>query len=266
MTLGEWLAFKFRAARTFGRMFRWLSNWRDVWSRYRAGQQPPALEFRSGLTLHHGSHDSPIALLHEVFGEQQYRRHLHRPVEGMMIDLGANIGAVALDWANRSPALRIHAYEPNPATNTVLRQNIATNGLADRITVFDDAVGRESGAIDLWTNVNSMTATGYGGAPEPGAVPVRVSQVDLNEVIKRANGGPVSLLKIDTEGAEADTLEGASQATLQSIGQVILEYHVGLCPDAPGRCQKVLEQAGFQCLIRPTNAAHGLLYAWRNGQ
>ncbi|HSS20303.1 MAG TPA: FkbM family methyltransferase [Pyrinomonadaceae bacterium] len=245
-------------------MIRWLSNWPDVWSSYRAGRPLPPLQFRSGLTLYHGAHDSPVALLHEVFGEKQYRRHLSSPVEGMMIDLGANVGAVALDWASRSPALRIHAYEPNPATNTTLRRNIEANGLANRIMVFDEAVGRESGVVRLWTNVNSMTATAYGeNPPTPAAVATPVTLIDLNEVVRRADGGPIALLKMDTEGAEADTLEGASPATLQAISQVILEYHVGLCPEASARCRKTLEQAGFNCLIRPTNRSHGLMYAWR---
>lgn len=181
-----------------------------------------------------------------------------------MIDLGANIGAVAIDWAYRSLALRIHAYEPSPATNTMLRHNVAENGLSDRITVFNDAVGGGFGELRLWTNMNSAAATGYSDAPPaPEAVALRVPQIDLNEVVKRANGGPISLLKMDTEGAEADTLEGASLSTLQAIRQVILEYHVGLCPDAAARCRRALEQAGFSCLVRPTNESHGLMYAWR---
>ncbi len=264
MTIGEWLGYKFHAALTLARMIRWLSNWSNVWSNYRSGKPVPALKFRSGITLNHGPNDSPIALLHEVFGERQYRRHLSNPVNGVMIDLGANVGAVSLDWAHRSSTLSIHAYEPNPETNKMLRQNIESNGLSDRITVFDDAVGGQPGELRLWTNVNSMAVTGYGDAPpECEAIAMRVPLVDLNEVIRRANGGPVSLLKIDTEGAEADTLEGASPATLRAIRQVILEYHVGLCPDVLARCKNRLEQAGFHLLVRPTNAFHGLLYAWR---
>jgi FkbM family methyltransferase len=264
MTVAEWVGYKFWAALTLSRMIRWLSNWREVWSAYRAGLPPPALQFRSGLTLHHGPHDSPIGLLHEVFGQRQYRRHLHGPVEGVMIDLGANIGAVTIDWARRSRPLRIHAYEPNPATNRMLRHNIEANGLTGRVTVYDEAVGRDSGELRLWTNVHSMTVTGYGDTPpESDAIALSVPLIDLDEVVRRAGGGPVALLKMDTEGAEVDTLEGASPATLQAIRQVILEYHIRPCPNASARCQTALGQAGFRCLVRPINASQGLIYAWR---
>ncbi len=267
MTLSEWVFFKYYAARTLGRMMRWLSNWPDVWSAYRASLPPPPLRFREGFTLHHGRLDSPVSLLREVFGERQYRRHIERPLDGVMIDIGANIGAVTLDWASRSRRLHVHAYEPNPATNSVLRHNVEANGLTDRVTVHHEAVGRAPGRLRLWTNVNSMTTTAYSDAPPtPGAVATYVPLVDLNEVVRRAAGRPIALLKIDSEGGEADTLEGATPATLETLRQVIVEYHDKLCPDASGRCRKVLEQAGFRCLVRPMNANHGLIYARRNGE
>jgi FkbM family methyltransferase len=264
MTFVGWLNFKRHAARTLWRMARWLSNWREVWSAYRAGRTLPPLRFRSGLTLYHGPHDSPVAVLHEVFGERQYARHLEAPEGGLLIDLGANIGGVTLDWARRARRLRVHAYEPNPPTNGVLRRNVEANGLADRVVVHDDAVGRAAGALELWTNVHSMVVTAYGdGPPREGAVRLSVPLIDLNEVLRRAGGGPVSLLKMDTEGAEADTLEGATPETLAAIRQVVLEYHDSLCPGALGRCRGVLERAGFRCLVRPTNERQGLIYARR---
>lgn len=264
MTVAEWLGYKIHAARTLCRMIRWLSNWREVWSAYRADLPLPPLNLRSGVVLHHGPHDSPVATLHEVFGERQYDRHIEGPSEGVMIDLGANIGAVTLDWASRSRRLRVHAYEPNPLTNGVLRRNVEANGLADRVTVYDEAVGREAGELRLWTNMHSMMVTAYSDAPPSrGAVATRVPLIDLNEVVRRAGGVPVELLKMDTEGAEADTLEVATPATLGAIRQVILEYHDLLCPDALARCRKVLEQGGFQCLVHPFNASQGLIYARR---
>ena len=52
--------------------------------------------------------------------------------------------------------------------------------MAGRVTVFDEAVGRDSGEVRLWTNVNSMTTTGYSDAPpESGAVLYHVPLIDL---------------------------------------------------------------------------------------
>src|ERR1700749_386093 len=96
MKFSEWVFFKYHAARTLGRMVRWLSNWSEGWSAYRASLPPPPLRFRDGLTLHHGRLDNPVSLLREVFGERQYRRHIERPRDGLMIDIGANIGAVTV--------------------------------------------------------------------------------------------------------------------------------------------------------------------------
>jgi hypothetical protein len=41
MTIAKWLGYKYWAALTLGRMIRWLSNWKEVWSSYRAGLSPP---------------------------------------------------------------------------------------------------------------------------------------------------------------------------------------------------------------------------------
>jgi FkbM family methyltransferase len=265
MTVSEWVSFKCHAARTLGRMVRWLSNWREVWSAYRAGLPPPPLRFRHGFTLHHGRLDSPVSLLREVFGERHYSSHVESPRDGVLIDIGANIGAVTLDWASRARRLSIHAYEPNPATNSTLRHNVEANGLAGRVTVYDEAVGREPGRLRLWTNVHSMAASAYGEAPPAaGAVATHVPLIDLNEVVRRAGDLPVALLKMDIEGGEADALEGATPATLGTLRQVVLEYHDKLCPDASGRCRKVLERAGFRCLVRPMNESQGLIYARRS--
>jgi hypothetical protein len=109
-----------------------------------------------------------------------------------------------------------------------------------------------------------MTTTGYRETPpERDAVAVNVPLIDLNEVVRRADGGQIALLKMDTEGAEADTLEGADANTMQAIRQVIVEYHEGLCPNAASRCKQVLEQSGFRCLVRSVTSVNGLIYAWR---
>lgn len=263
MRSATWIRGKWYAFRELLRMVRWLSNWREVWSCYRAGRSGPALRFRSGVILQHGPGDDPILHLHEVFIRGHYRRHVDHQVDGVLVDLGANIGAVALDWARRRPGIEIHAYEPNPATNRMLRANVVANALSSRITVHDEFVGSAGGDRTLWTNPSSVLSTGYRtDRLDAASTAIRVRAIDLNEVVKRADR-PVALLKIDTEGAEADILDGATTETLARVRQVVLEYHNQLCPDALDRCRRVLSRAGFSCRVHHANADQGLLYARR---
>jgi len=245
-------------------MVGWLSNWREVWSCYRGRRPLPPLRFRAGFTLYHGPADDPIGLLHDVFASRAYRRYLPQALRGTMIDLGANIGAVALDWASRSPGLVVHAYEPDPRTVTLLRKNVADNELAARIYVCAEAVGRIPGTREFWTDVPSVLATAYGEtSPASGGRRIRVQTTCLDEVFARAGGGAVTLLKIDTEGAEAEILEGASPDTLAAVEHVVLEYHDALCPGAGARCRIALERAGLRCFLRPSTESQGMLYALR---
>ncbi len=258
----NWFTAKYLGARALLRMMRWLKNWPDVWSAYRNRLPLPMFRFRRGFTLHHGPADEPLLLLYEIFVEGCYSNNKIR--DGMIIDLGANIGAATLCWASQSAKITVHAYEPNPVTNQTLRRNIEVNNLSDRVTIYNDAVGREAGEVQLWADVPSLLATSYGVSPATNGTVIRVPMVDLNEVLRRAGGEQISLLKIDTEGAEADILEGVSLPRLRSIRRIVLEYHDSLCPDAYIRCKQILDQAGFRVQTSPINANQGLLYAWQD--
>jgi FkbM family methyltransferase len=248
---------KLFAAYVLAQFIRYFKNWRAVWGAYRKAATLPTFEFRNGIVLHHGPADDPVLLLHEVIIGGCYRRYLKRPVRGTILDIGANIGITSLDFITRIPELIIHAYEPNPITREVLRKNIEVNGLGDRIKLHDQAVGRAPGQLTLHLGDHSGIASGYGGST--GREAFQVPMIDLNAALP----GPVALLKIDTEGAEGDILEGASPETLAQIDQVILEYHENFCPGVAKRCAAKLESSGFRCDVYAIAAEQGLIYACR---
>ena len=62
---------------------------------------------------------------------------------------------------------------------------------------------------------------------------------------------PLELVKIDTEGAEADILEGARPQTLKAIRQFVIEYHDALCSDELCSMRARIGNAGFHCIARP---------------
>jgi len=244
-------------------MARGLSNWREVSAAYSRGAAPPPLRLRTGTVIHHQPGDSPVFLFLEIFANGCYRRRFGRVGHGAIVDIGANIGMFAIDCATRYPHARIHAYEPNPATFHTLERNIAANGLADRVRLFNEAVGRRPGLLRLWQSDGSIAATGYPTADDERSRSLDVPQIDLATVVRRA-GGRVGVLKIDAEGAEADILEGAPGGVFAGIDQVIGEYHESRVPGVLARSRAALEAAGFTVDARARLRSGPLFHARRS--
>jgi FkbM family methyltransferase len=267
MTAAESVRGKYYALRTFASMIAWFDNWGDVWRHYRRGAELPPLRFRRGFDLRHRPEDQVLLQFYEVFRDHNYRRHITEPHRGTIVDIGANIGVVTLDWMTRLPEVRVHAYEPHPATFAMLRANIEANGFEPRVVAYPEAVGGHTGLVALRAGGPSMQTTAYGaGTTDRALEEFSVPMVSLDTVIERCIGDdPIALVKIDSEGAEAEILEGAHPETLKKIRQFVIEYHDNLCPDALARCERVLTSAGFRCTASRPRPDQGLLYAWRAG-
>jgi FkbM family methyltransferase len=242
-------------------MARQLRNWREVWSSYIGGSPVPVLRFRNGGLLHGGSRDSPAFLFLEVFANGCYRRMLPRTISGVAIDIGANIGAFTLDMAWRHPSLTMHAYEPDPETCDQLRENIAANGLAGRVRIWNEAIAGTAGTLRLWRSDGSIAASAYAVETARGTA-VDVPAVTLATAIERA-GGRITLLKMDCEGAEAEILE-AGGPVLDALDWIVAEYHTALVPDVIPRIRRALD-AGFTVTVAEGDRRGPLFSARRRG-
>lgn len=262
-----WLKGKINATRALCAMVIWLDNWRDVFNGHRGRKPLTPLRFRQGFVLHHSPSDVAVGTFLEVFGDRLYRRHLNESDAGVMVDLGANIGMVSLDWASRLPGVVVHAYEPHPDTFATLAANITANQMSERLRIYKEAVSGQPGTLVLgMVSGISVDASAYGESAQfDESASVRVPAVSLDQVVARcASHGPINLVKMDVEGAEADTLEGASPHSLEKVGQFVIEYHDHLSPDARSRCASVLKHAGFRCRVHQLSENHGILYARRD--
>lgn len=97
---------------------------------------------------------------------------------------------------------------------------------------------------------------------EIGGVSVSVPTISLDRAITRTGSEQVAV-KIDAEGAEVEMLESASDTALAAIGEIALEYHDSIVPDARARCEAVLTRAGFVCRSMAFSHDQGILIARR---
>jgi FkbM family methyltransferase len=173
-----------------------------------------------------------------------------------IVDIGAHVGTFTIWAAIRSPSARLLAVEPNPETFALLLENIRDNGLEDRVTAVNSAVGPESGTGSLELVEHSL---GTRLARTTGRGP-QVTVLTLPTLLRDAGLTDVDMLKVDCEGMEYSVFGMTGPQGLRSIGAVACEYH----PEPGhhiGELDALFATAGFG--VHRPNAPLGVLWATR---
>ena len=63
--------------------------------------------------------------------------------------LDRDIGAFSVLAARQAPSIRVHVFEPAPDSYTLLRQNVALNGITNVVT-HAFAIGSDSAPLTLY--------------------------------------------------------------------------------------------------------------------
>jgi len=178
----------------------------------------------------------------------------------VILDIGANIGAFTLFAARCAPHGHIYAFEPDPDTATVLRENVARNNLSDRITVEACGVASHSGTRTFYrTPQTSLFSSLYQRGEHD--VPIPVPVLSLPEIFRRFGISECDLLKLDCEGAEYEILYSLTPADFSHIGFIALEHHSFLSDPrcTPTALRTFLESHGY----RVTERANNIFYVQR---
>ncbi|MBB4658944.1 FkbM family methyltransferase [Parvularcula dongshanensis] len=159
------------------------------------------------------------------------------------IDAGANIGTFAFPVAKLSGSEGI-LVEALPENCDLLRAAAIRNGDAS-ISIVNAAVGGEEGEIFIAGSSayakTSNTAEGGG---------IRVKQVPLSTLLEHYNPLSPRLLKIDVEGSELETFEGARDLLAsRRIPYIIYESNGPVCQHrnySVRDLRRALSQLGYE--------------------
>lgn len=173
---------------------------------------PVLVPFAGGsrLLLGRGMHGATANLYTglQEYEEMAFVLHCLRKGDSF-VDAGANVGAYTV-LAAAVRGARCYSFEPVPASFESLAANIACNGIGQRCQAFRVALGSEDG--EVWFTTDAGPMNHVLAKREPVGNCVTVPQCRLDDVLR---GAPVTALKVDVEGYEAEVLRGAA-ATLSS--------------------------------------------------
>ena len=145
--------------------------------------------------------------------------------DSTVIDVGANIGFFTIDFATRVGAAgRVVAFEPDHRNVETLRWNLARAKLAN-VVVVEAALAERSGQGTLYLNPSHPADHRIfaGDAERPHEVVALIAFDDY--VASAALPAPISLIKIDVQGAEMKALRGMTR-TLDRFpsASLLVEY------------------------------------------
>ena len=144
-------------------------------------------------------------------------RHLTR-----LVDIGANIGTICIPAVKRGLFQSAVAIEPDPRNFALLNANVAINGLADRIALFNVALGEQ----DDQTLTLELSPTNFGdhrasdGERDSSRESIQVTSQTLDRIVPDTSN---ALVWMDTQGFEGHVLAGASRA-LASSPPLVIEF------------------------------------------
>ena len=155
-----------------------------------------------------------------MYWEQEWLERWFLPRAGdvaCVYDIGANIGNHTVYFATHSKA-KVFSFEPVPVTFDLLKRNVEQNGLADRVTLFNCALGAQEGSARMQvTNELSVARI-----TEKGTQETSIKRLD------DMNLPPPDFVKIDVEDYELEVLKGMERTLRESSPVLWIEIHAGL--------------------------------------
>lgn len=141
-----------------------------------------------------------------------------------VIDAGAYIGDSARFFQNRYRAGRIFAIEPDAQNVTHLRELVSEWDAENVIFPIQAATGKENGFMKLWGE-----GVGTSGIMKAGQEPKQAQvakMISIDGLVSEQRIKNVSLIKLDVEGAEYDSILGAQQTIKEQRPILIISiYH-----------------------------------------
>lgn len=171
--------------------------------------------------------------------------------EGVILDVGANVGYLAAlaSWLN--PGRRIYCFEPLPGNADLIRLNCPA------AKVFRVALGRQKGSVRLQVDPHAVMASSI---ETPWQTKEQEFQMMTLDQVAQEEGIPsVAFLKLDTEGMEIEILAGA-EGTLRRTARVAMETH---SPTLHAESQRLLCEAGLHIDDEFFGGRTGMIYASR---
>jgi FkbM family methyltransferase len=209
-------------ARAFLRLPFELGRWRVErfianWAKAHPGRKTVTVAGGSKMTL-----DTSDFLQRTLFAAGDFEPQIRQVIQKRLkpgdtfVDIGANVGFYSLCASKAvGPSGKVFAFEPAPATMSVLRTNISLNR-AKNIQATQVALSDHTGETKLFLDTTNNSGATSLRASQNASQAVTVMLDSYDQYAAQHHIPTPALVKIDVEGAESQVLRGMSNLLSQT--------------------------------------------------
>ncbi|CAC9541828.1 hypothetical protein [uncultured Gammaproteobacteria bacterium] len=181
-----------------------------------------------GREIYYRSSTSDMTVIYEIILKKKFQSEYYIPKivdPKVILDIGANIGATTIYYANRFPDAKIFSFEPLLENYKILEKN--TKNLKN-VSIFNYGLGKSDGFFDIYLTDDEEN---FGGATMHNLNTTEGKSIQSCEVrrvettLKSLNISSIDLIKIDTEGAEFDILMNFPYDVISNTKWITGELH-----------------------------------------
>lgn len=150
----------------------------------------------------------------------------------VIMDVGANIGDVALAALKSYPSTKIICFEP--VANSFYTLSNRLKSYSERVTLINKALSDKSGECNI--NITSFHGSNsinpqshFHSYINPGIREIskeKIQLAKLDEYIEKFNGQVVDILKLDVEGHELNVINGGKLFIKKYVDVIIIECSI----------------------------------------
>lgn len=218
---------------------------------------------RNGYKIE-GSKNTPLSVvMDETFVLKRYTpKFLNIKKNEIVVDIGSHIGDFSI-FSNLLGASKVYAYEPDPDTFKLLKNNIFNNHIKN-IKAINLAVTNKIDKQNFYKSLEDGGNSIYDILHTNNSILIKTTTID--EIMRNKKLKRIDFLKIDCEGSEGLIFKSISIKTLKTINKISMEYHDNVSSMNHIQIIKKLKLAGFKTKLLKTGNKFGYIYAFHSSK
>ncbi len=176
--------------------------------------------------------------------------------ETTVLDIGANIGLMAIPLLALNPSIKLVSVEPSPNSYPYLAKTHQSSSFKDRWQLINKAVADQEGEMEF--QLAKPEEAAYEGLRNTARVnfthSTKVACTTIDQLWHNLGKPQVSVIKIDVEGADLLALKGALACIQQCKPHILMEWskkNIGAYQLSNRHLLSFSQQIGYQIYALP---------------